>query len=123
MPLAAAPAASPRLVNMFRLTKCVISVPQGELSLIEQLLPEELLLHIFERLPITALATAQLVCRQWRRVAAAQPLWRRACMCAGAVALSQAWLALGWAWAAVAAAGRGMIWQLATQPQVHRSAC
>ena len=53
---------------------------QGELSLIEQLLPEELLLHIFERLPITALAAAQGVCRQWRRVGAAQPLWRRACM-------------------------------------------
>ncbi len=67
-----------------RLTKCVISVPQGELSLIEQLLPEELLLHIFERLPITALATSQLVCRQWRRVAATQTLWRRACMCVGA---------------------------------------
>ncbi|PRW56111.1 F-box 7 [Chlorella sorokiniana] len=53
---------------------------QGELALIEQLLPEELLLHIFERLPIIGLATAQLVCRQWRRVGAAQPLWRRACM-------------------------------------------
>ena len=54
--------------------------PQGNLSPIEQLLPEELLLHIFERLPITALAAAQGVCRQWRRVGAAQPLWRRACM-------------------------------------------
>lgn len=53
---------------------------QGELSLIEQLLPEELLLSILARLPITSLAAAQCVCSQWRRVGAAPPLWRRACM-------------------------------------------
>ena len=52
---------------------------QGELSLIEKTLPEELLMHIFQFLPITALAAAQGVCRQWRRVGGAQTLWRRAC--------------------------------------------
>lgn len=52
---------------------------EGELSLIEKMLPEELLLHIFERLPIASLAAAQCVCSQWRRVGDAQPLWRRAC--------------------------------------------
>jgi hypothetical protein len=52
---------------------------QGDLSLIEQLLPEEMLLHIFERLPIASLAAAQLVCRQWRSVGDTQTLWRRAC--------------------------------------------
>ena len=64
---------------------------QAELSLIEQLLPEELLLHIFERLPITALGTAQCVCAQWRRVGATQTLWRRACRCGGA-GPRQGWL-------------------------------
>lgn len=53
---------------------------RGELSLIEQLLPEELLLAVFARLPITSLAAAQCVCGQWRRVGGAPPLWRRACM-------------------------------------------
>lgn len=53
---------------------------QGELSLIEKMLPEEMLLHIFERLPITALAAAQCVCRQWRSVGATPALWRAACM-------------------------------------------
>ena len=52
---------------------------QGELSLIEKLLPEEVLLGIFALLPITAIATAQSVCLQWRRVGGAQTLWRRAC--------------------------------------------
>lgn len=52
---------------------------QGELSLIEKTLPEELLLHIFEQLPITALAAAQCVCTQWRRVGDTPSLWRRAC--------------------------------------------
>ncbi len=44
------------------------------------MLPEEMLLHIFERLPITALAAAQCVCRQWRSVGATPSLWRAACM-------------------------------------------
>ena len=56
----------------------VVTVPQHKapitppykISLIEKLLPEEMLLHIFERLPITALAAAQCVCRQWRSVGA-----------------------------------------------------
>ncbi|EFN58921.1 hypothetical protein CHLNCDRAFT_19561, partial [Chlorella variabilis] len=48
-------------------------------SLIEKMLPEELLLHIFQRLPIASLAAAQLACRQWRLVGATQLLWRRAC--------------------------------------------
>lgn len=43
------------------------------------MLPEELLLHIFQRLPIASLAAAQLACRQWRLVGATQLLWRRAC--------------------------------------------
>jgi hypothetical protein len=47
--------------------------------LIEKLLPEEVLLLVLERLPITSLAAAQCVCRQWRNVGASQSLWLRAC--------------------------------------------
>lgn len=50
-----------------------------EPSLIEKLLPEEVLLLVLERLPITSLAAAQCVCRQWRNVGASQSLWLRAC--------------------------------------------
>lgn len=53
---------------------------QGELSLIEKMLPDEMLLHIFQRLPVPTLATAQCVCRQWRSVGATPVLWRTACL-------------------------------------------
>jgi hypothetical protein len=67
------------LTSTDRASSTAWPAPQGELSLIEQLLPEELLLLIFERLPIVSLAAAQCVCHAWRRVGGAQPLWRAAC--------------------------------------------
>lgn len=59
---------------------CVaLAVLQVNLSLIQKLLPEELLLKVFTALPVTSLAAAQCVCRQWRGVGAAPPLWAAAC--------------------------------------------
>ncbi|PSC69046.1 F-box 7 [Micractinium conductrix] len=53
---------------------------QVELSLIEKLLPEEMLLYVLQFLPIHGLAAAQIVCRQWRSVGGSPSLWRAACM-------------------------------------------
>lgn len=50
-----------------------------ELSLIEQLLPNEMLLLVFAQLPLSSLGAVALVSRQWRGVAAAPSLWRAAC--------------------------------------------
>lgn len=50
------------------------------LSLIEEMLPDEMLLHIFKHLSVTNLAIAQCVCHQWRYVGASPSLWRNACM-------------------------------------------
>jgi F-box protein 9 len=56
--------------------------PQGEpraLSLIETLLPDEMLVAVFARLPVASLGAAQCVCRQWRCVGGAPTLWAAAC--------------------------------------------
>eukprot|EP00887_Chlorella_sp_A99_P002797 scaffold6.g2797.t1 len=50
-----------------------------ELALIQQMLPEEMLLAVLAKLPPPALAAAQCVCRQWRAAGAAPALWRAAC--------------------------------------------
>ena len=47
--------------------------------MIEQLLPDELVLAVFARLPIAALGAVQCVCRQWRGLGRAPSLWRAAC--------------------------------------------
>lgn len=72
---------SPLLFNR----RCLTAVPlptclQVELSLIEKLLPEEMLLYVLQFLPIHGLAAAQIVCRQWRSVGGSPSLWRAACM-------------------------------------------
>lgn len=51
-----------------------------QLSLIEKLLPNEVLLLVFARLPVTSLGGAQCVCQQWRVVGNYPSLWRAACM-------------------------------------------
>lgn len=51
-----------------------------ELSLIEKLLPNEILLLVFARLPVSSLGAVQCVCHQWRMVANYPSLWRAACM-------------------------------------------
>ena len=53
--------------------------PEKELSLIEKLISEELLLLVFNRLPLASLGAAQVVCRQWRAVGGSPSLWRAAC--------------------------------------------
>lgn len=53
-----------------------------ELSAIQRMLPNELLQHVLSFLPAAALGAAQCVCRQWRDVGAAPPLWRAACRAA-----------------------------------------
>jgi hypothetical protein len=41
------------------------------------MLPEELMVHIFSFLSATALATAQRVCKHWRKIAEEDSLWKR----------------------------------------------
>jgi F-box protein 9 len=53
--------------------------PQVVLSPIQKLLPDEMLLLIFSKLPIGSLGAAQCVCQQWRAVGAAPSLWLSAC--------------------------------------------
>ena len=53
---------------------------ERQLSLIEQLLPNEMLLMVFSKLPIHALGSASIVCRQWQAVASSPSLWRTACL-------------------------------------------
>ena len=48
-------------------------------SLIEQFLPEELLLECFKWLPFQSLAMARCVCTQWNRVGDDRGFWKSAC--------------------------------------------
>ncbi|KIC77145.1 hypothetical protein DB41_CX00110 [Neochlamydia sp. TUME1] len=41
------------------------------------MLPEELIVHIFSFLSATNLATAQRVCKHWRKIAEEDSLWQR----------------------------------------------
>ncbi|KAL4551126.1 hypothetical protein Ndes2526B_g05436 [Nannochloris sp. 'desiccata'] len=52
---------------------------QRELSLIETLLNNEMLLLIFSRLPIASVGACQVVCKQWRTVGETSSLWQAAC--------------------------------------------
>lgn len=75
------PSANPLSVLTLTVVPCSIAQPPDrELSLIEKLLPNEMLLLVFARLPISSLGAAQCVCRQWRIVGAAPSLWRTACL-------------------------------------------
>jgi hypothetical protein len=55
-------------------------VPQVELALIQKMLPDEMLLLVLSKLPITALGAAQCVCRHWRMLGNSPCLWQRACL-------------------------------------------
>eukprot|EP00884_Botryococcus_braunii_P021409 jgi/Botrbrau1/7952/Bobra.9_2s0110.1 len=48
-------------------------------SLLQRLLPEELLIHVFTFLGPADVAIAQLVCRQWRHAGLFPDLWKLAC--------------------------------------------
>lgn len=50
-----------------------------ELALIQQMLPEEMMLYIFAKLPVSVLGFSQCVCKQWKTVGASPSLWRAAC--------------------------------------------
>ena len=50
-----------------------------DLAPIQRKLPEELLLSVLARLPPYELGRAQVVCKQWRALCAAEPLWQPAC--------------------------------------------
>lgn len=52
---------------------------EAQLAPIQRLLPEELLLRVFDFLPSYALGMAQCVCSHWRAVGAAPRLWEAAC--------------------------------------------
>lgn len=51
-----------------------------KLGLIEQMLPDEMLLHVFQRLSVTNLGIAQCVSKQWRSIGSTPSLWRSACL-------------------------------------------
>lgn len=50
-----------------------------ELALIQRVLPEEVMLSIFQRLSPYVVGRCSLVCRQWRLLADHPRLWERAC--------------------------------------------
>lgn len=50
------------------------------MSLIEKLLPNEMLLLVFAKLSKPSLGAAQLVCRQWKVVGDTPSIWRTACL-------------------------------------------
>lgn len=50
-----------------------------DLSLIQRLLSEELLVKVFEKLPITSLGVISCVCKQWRSASNTPSLWKNAC--------------------------------------------
>jgi len=50
-----------------------------DLSLVQRLLSEELLVKVFEKLPITSLGIVPCVCKQWRSASNAPSLWKNAC--------------------------------------------
>ena len=54
--------------------------PLQELAPIQQMLPEELLLLIFSKLPSYGLGPVQCTCKQWKAVSSYQSLWKAACM-------------------------------------------
>ena len=49
------------------------------LSLIERILPDELLLECFKRLPLQSLAYCRCVCREWHGIANDRNLWKIMC--------------------------------------------
>lgn len=49
------------------------------LSLIEQLLPDDLLVYIFSWLPIQSQAFCRCVCKSWNRIGEERILWKSAC--------------------------------------------
>lgn len=49
------------------------------LSLIEQILPDEMLLYIFSLLPIQSQAYCRCVCKSWNRIGEESILWKSAC--------------------------------------------
>lgn len=61
------------------MTEHVVGTFQESNSLLQRLLPEELLINVFTLLTPTELAAAQLVCRQWRRASLFPDLWKTAC--------------------------------------------
>lgn len=54
-------------------------VEERILSLIEQLLPDDLLLYIFSWLPIQSQAFCRCVCKSWNRIGEERVLWKSAC--------------------------------------------
>jgi len=55
-------------------------VQEVELALIQKLLPEELMLKIFELLDPHVLGRLACVCSQWRAWTMYSPLWKAACV-------------------------------------------
>lgn len=52
---------------------------QGDASLLHQVLPDEMLMLIFARLPPSSLGAAGCVCKLWKRLLSTSTLWRTAC--------------------------------------------
>lgn len=53
---------------------------QVELAPIQALLPDELLHHVFLKLPIMDVARTQCVCKHWRQLGEHAELWQQACL-------------------------------------------
>ena len=60
--------------------RALLVLPLQELALIQQMLPEELLLLIFSQLPSYGLGPVQCTCKQWKAVSSYPSLWKAACM-------------------------------------------
>lgn len=74
-----------RLLNVRVVPRSVTEEGNGDdveervLSLIEQLLPDDLLLYIFSWLPVQSQAFCRCVCKSWHRIGEERVLWKSAC--------------------------------------------